>query len=116
MRRRGEASGITAFSSMGRRLLEMVLVRRRKDRAETRASSGAFSSEAIARLSPSGDDPDRSNQEELAGYWIVGLPVTYVLCFTYGWGVTGIWVGLTSALILIGLLLLAAWHREMKVA
>jgi MATE family multidrug resistance protein len=51
----------------------------------------------------------------LAGYWLIGMPVAYVLCFGYGWGVTGIWVGLTSALILIGLLLLAAWHREMKV-
>ena len=51
-----------------------------------------------------------------AGYWIVGMPVAWFLCFNYGWGVTGIWVGLTSALILIGLLLLAAWHREMKVA
>ncbi len=52
----------------------------------------------------------------LAGYWMIGLPVAYVLCFSYGWGVTGIWVGLTSALILIGLILLAAWHREMKEA
>jgi MATE family multidrug resistance protein len=51
-----------------------------------------------------------------AGYWFVGMPVAWFLCFTYGWGVTGIWVGLTSALILIGTLLLAAWHREMKVA
>ena len=50
----------------------------------------------------------------LAGYWIIGMPVAYVLCFTYGWGVTGIWVGLTSALILIGLILLAAWHREIR--
>src|ERR1022692_4313119 len=50
------------------------------------------------------------------GYWIIGMPVAWFLCFTYGWGVTGIWVGLTSALILIGTLLLAAWHREMKVA
>ena len=49
-----------------------------------------------------------------AGYWIIGMPVAYVLCFTYGWGVTGIWVGLTSALILIGLILLAAWHREIR--
>jgi MATE family multidrug resistance protein len=52
----------------------------------------------------------------LAGYWIVGMPVAYVLCIPYGWGVTGIWVGLTSALILIGLILLAAWHREIQVA
>jgi len=50
----------------------------------------------------------------LAGYWLLGMPVAWVLCFTYGWGVTGIWVGLTSALIAIGLVLLAAWHREIK--
>src|ERR1035438_8090887 len=49
-----------------------------------------------------------------AGYWILGMPVAWFLCFTYGWGVTGIWVGLTSALILIGTLLLAAWHRESR--
>jgi MATE family multidrug resistance protein len=51
-----------------------------------------------------------------AGYWIVGMPVAYFLCFSYGWGVTGIWAGLTSALILIGLILLVAWRREIKVA
>jgi MATE family multidrug resistance protein len=51
-----------------------------------------------------------------AGYWIIGMPVAYVLCFTWGWGVTGIWVGLTSALIAVGLILLVAWHREMKAA
>ena len=50
----------------------------------------------------------------LAGYWFIGMPVAWLLCFTYGWGVTGIWVGLTSALILIGLILLVAWHREIK--
>jgi MATE family multidrug resistance protein len=50
----------------------------------------------------------------LAGYWLIGMPVAWLLCFTYGWGVTGIWVGLTSALILIGLILLVAWHREIK--
>ena len=52
----------------------------------------------------------------LAGYWIIGLPVAYVLCFSYGWGVTGIWVGLTAALIAVGVILLAAWYREMKAA
>jgi MATE family multidrug resistance protein len=52
----------------------------------------------------------------LAGYWLIGLPVADVLCFSYGWGVTGIWVGLTGALIAVGLILLVAWHREMKAA
>jgi MATE family multidrug resistance protein len=48
-----------------------------------------------------------------ACYWLIGMPVAWFLCFTRGWGVTGIWVGLTTALILIGLILLAAWRREM---
>ncbi len=43
------------------------------------------------------------------GYWLIGLPVAYVLGFPYGWGVTGIWVGLTSALILIGAVLVVVW-------
>ena len=52
----------------------------------------------------------------LAGYWVLGIPIAWTLCFTYGWGVTGIWIGLTAALIAIGLVLLAAWHRENKSA
>lgn len=47
-----------------------------------------------------------------AGYWIVGLPVAYLLCFPWNWGVTGIWVGLTIALILIGGTLLLVWRRR----
>lgn len=38
----------------------------------------------------------------LIGYWAIGLPVAYLLCFRYGWGAPGIWVGLTAALVLIG--------------
>jgi multidrug resistance protein, MATE family len=50
----------------------------------------------------------------LAGYWALGLPVTYVLCFTLDWGVRGIWVGLTAALILIGTVLVEKWRREVR--
>ena len=50
----------------------------------------------------------------LGGYWGLGLPVAYVLCFPLGWGVTGIWTGLTSALILIGIVLLLAWRRRLR--
>jgi MATE family multidrug resistance protein len=49
----------------------------------------------------------------LAGYWGLGLPVAYFLCFPSGWGVTGIWTGLTSALIAIGIVLLWAWKRRL---
>jgi MATE family multidrug resistance protein len=45
------------------------------------------------------------------GYWVVGMPMAYWLCYARGWGVTGIWTGLTTALILIGVILLVAWRR-----
>jgi multidrug resistance protein, MATE family len=49
----------------------------------------------------------------LAGYWAIGMPLGCVLCFSYGWGAPGIWVGLSLAIILIGAALLAVWrHRS----
>ncbi len=47
----------------------------------------------------------------LAAYWAVGLPMGYVLGFVAGWGVLGIWIGLTSGLILTGIIILMAWTR-----
>ena len=52
----------------------------------------------------------------LFGYWLVGMPVAYVLCYSSGWGVAGIWSGLTTALILIGVILLLAWRRAQTAA
>jgi MATE family multidrug resistance protein len=48
----------------------------------------------------------------LAGHWFVGLPIAYVLCFGRGWGVIGLWAGLSLSLILIGVALVAVWHRR----
>jgi MATE family multidrug resistance protein len=45
------------------------------------------------------------------GYWAVGLPLGYWLCFSAAWGAQGLWAGLSFALILIGLVLTIAWHR-----
>jgi MATE family multidrug resistance protein len=50
----------------------------------------------------------------LAGYWVIGLPVCYVLCFPLRWGVAGIWVGLTTALILIGVALVWVWKERVR--
>jgi MATE family multidrug resistance protein len=50
----------------------------------------------------------------LLGYWAVGMPVVYVLCFPLGWGARGIWVGLSAALILIGAALVEVWRRRLR--
>src|SRR5262245_35260341 len=46
------------------------------------------------------------------GHWVLGLPVGYVLCFWRGWGVMGLWVGLTIGLVFVALLLTVVWHRK----
>jgi MATE family multidrug resistance protein len=46
-----------------------------------------------------------------AAYWIIGLPLGAWLCFRRGWGALGLWVGLSLALILIGIVLLVVWRR-----
>ena len=49
----------------------------------------------------------------LAGHWMLGLPVGYLLCFVIGWGVVGLWIGLSTGLVVVGSLLLAIWwYRE----
>jgi MATE family multidrug resistance protein len=50
----------------------------------------------------------------LVGYWVLGLPVAYALCFPLHWGAAGIWTGLTAALIVIGSWLLWAWRRSSR--
>jgi MATE family multidrug resistance protein len=45
----------------------------------------------------------------LAGHWLLGLPVGYALCFALGWGVSGLWLGLSLGLISVSLVLIATW-------
>ena len=45
-------------------------------------------------------------------YWGIGLPLGWWLTYPQGWGARGFWVGLSLALILIGIILLAAWQRK----
>ena len=35
------------------------------------------------------------------GHWVFGLPVGYALCFVFGWGVAGLWIGLSIGLIIV---------------
>ena len=50
----------------------------------------------------------------LAGHWGVGLPVGYVLCFVSGWGVLGLWVGLSTGLTIVGVVLVATWWYRVR--
>lgn len=50
----------------------------------------------------------------LAGHWGLGLPVGYALCFVSGWGVRGLWVGLSVGLISVGLVLVLVWARRVR--
>ncbi len=50
----------------------------------------------------------------LGGYWSFGLPIGYLLCFSLGYGIYGIWCGLTLALIVIALLLVFEWNRATR--
>jgi multidrug resistance protein, MATE family len=51
----------------------------------------------------------------LVGYWIFGMPIAWLLCFRSGWGVSGIWAGLTTALVMIGVILVWVWRRAIAV-
>jgi len=48
----------------------------------------------------------------LVGHWLVGLPFGYVLGLRWGWGVTGIWMGLCLGLICVAVWLTAVWKRS----
>jgi len=46
------------------------------------------------------------------GYWILGLPLGLTLCFVLRWGIYGMWIGLTLALVVISCSLLARWRKD----
>jgi MATE family multidrug resistance protein len=48
----------------------------------------------------------------LVGYWVIGLPLGLTLCFVLHWGIYGLWIGLTLALIVIATTLLLRWRRD----
>lgn len=47
----------------------------------------------------------------LVAHWILGLPAGYLLCFTFGMGVVGLWIGLSAGLVVVGSILLFVWRR-----
>jgi MATE family multidrug resistance protein len=45
------------------------------------------------------------------GYWIFGIPVGAHLCFNLGYGLRGLWIGLTIGLTVVSVILVYAWCR-----
>lgn len=50
----------------------------------------------------------------LVAYWLIGLPLGSVLCFRFGRGALGIWIGLCVGLVIIGSALLWSWHTRIE--
>jgi MATE family multidrug resistance protein len=48
------------------------------------------------------------------GHWVLGLPSGYTLCFRFGWGVLGLWVGLSIGLTFVAVVLTGVWHRRTR--
>lgn len=48
----------------------------------------------------------------IVGYWVIGLPVGALLCFRWGIGVVGLWVGLSAGLIVVAVTLVWVWARR----
>lgn len=48
------------------------------------------------------------------GYWVIGLPLGAMLCFYFGLGAPGLWIGLSTGLILIGIVLVGFWRRKVR--
>ncbi|WP_026464737.1 MATE family efflux transporter [Adhaeribacter aquaticus] len=47
----------------------------------------------------------------LLAYWVLGLPMGYILCFRLGFGVNGIWTGLLAGLSLAALLIFLRFKK-----
>lgn len=51
------------------------------------------------------------------GYWVVGLPLAWLLGFQQGWGVAGLWAGLlggatVQGCVILSLILRCDWDAE----
>jgi len=91
--------------ALGRRLLWVVAAFEIFDGIQT-VSTGALRGLGETRV------PMLAN---LAGYWVLGLPLGLTLCFVIHWGIYGLWIGLLAALIVIAATLLARWRRDSSV-
>lgn len=52
----------------------------------------------------------------LAGHWILGLPLGYFLGFSLDRGVAGLWVGLCVGLVAVAIALVGTWNYRSRAA
>lgn len=50
----------------------------------------------------------------LAGHWLLGLPIGWWLCFRMDWGASGLWTGLSIGLIFVGAVLAYFWSTRLE--
>jgi MATE family multidrug resistance protein len=50
----------------------------------------------------------------LIGYWVLALPVGWLLAFQEGLGVYGLWIGLCIGLMIVAVVLVTVWTRTSK--
>jgi len=50
----------------------------------------------------------------LFGHWGLGLPIGWTLTFVAGWGVLGVWIGLSTGLIVVAVALTRVWARAAR--
>jgi len=51
---------------------------------------------------------------QIVGYWLVGLPVGWLLAFREKLGAVGLWLGLCAGLAVAGPALIVIWHRAAR--
>jgi multidrug resistance protein, MATE family len=59
-------------------------------------------------------DTHTAMKVNLVAHWLLGLPTSYLLCFIVGWGVWGLWIGLSLGLIVTGVILFYVWMRKIR--
>ena len=50
----------------------------------------------------------------IVAHWVIGLPIAWTLAFAAGWGVVGLWVGLGTGIVVLGVALLTAWTIKLR--
>ncbi len=48
---------------------------------------------------------------QIVGYWVIGLPIGYILAFRLHHGAVGLWLGLCAGLVVAGVTLTLIWKR-----